>query len=244
MSRTCDDDDDGDRAGLRRRRPPMRALDAHPRRQARWRCSRRPLHWLLVVYIGSLVALLDHSLFYTRPTPSPTQLVKELDPRELHGPLRPGVYRTVASARSSSPRRVTVIDLVIALPIAFYMAKVASPVRGASLVVAVMMPLWAGYLVKGYAWRAMLDPRERRRSTRCSATPRASASPATIIDARVPVAAVHGASRSTPGSSGCPNSLLEASTDLGAKAGPHVPSRRAAAAAARRSSPDRSSRSR
>ena len=38
------------------------------------------------------------------------------------------------------------------------MAKVGVAVGRRALVVAVTMPLWAGYLVKGYAWRAMLDP--------------------------------------------------------------------------------------
>ena len=39
---------------------------------------------------------------------------------------------------------------------AFYMAKVASPRARRLLVVAVLTPLWASYLVKAYAWRAML----------------------------------------------------------------------------------------
>ena len=52
---------------------------------------------------------------------------------------------------------VTITDVVLALPIAFYMAKVASPRIRGLLVVAVLMPLWASYLVKVYAWRTMLS---------------------------------------------------------------------------------------
>ena len=45
---------------------------------------------------------------------------------------------------------------VLAFPIAYYMARVASPrVRGL-LVVAVLMPLWASYLIKAYTWRLIL----------------------------------------------------------------------------------------
>ncbi len=45
---------------------------------------------------------------------------------------------------------------MLAFPIAYYMARVASPrVRGI-MVVAVVMPLWASYLVKAYAWRLIL----------------------------------------------------------------------------------------
>jgi putative spermidine/putrescine transport system permease protein len=39
---------------------------------------------------------------------------------------------------------------------AFYMAKVASPGARRWLVIAILTPLWASYLVKAYAWRVML----------------------------------------------------------------------------------------
>ena len=52
---------------------------------------------------------------------------------------------------------VTITDALLAFPIAFYMAKVASPRVRALLVVAVLMPLWSSYLVKVYAWRIMLS---------------------------------------------------------------------------------------
>ena len=53
---------------------------------------------------------------------------------------------------------VTLLCLVLALPMAFYIAKVAKPWARRGLIVAVLLPLWAGYLVKGYAWKAMLRP--------------------------------------------------------------------------------------
>ena len=52
---------------------------------------------------------------------------------------------------------VTVTDALLAFPIAYYMARMASPrVRG-MLVIAVLLPLWAAYLVKVYAWRTILQ---------------------------------------------------------------------------------------
>jgi putative spermidine/putrescine transport system permease protein len=51
---------------------------------------------------------------------------------------------------------VTLIDMVIALPIAFFIAKVADKRWEKLLIVAVLMPLWASYLVKAYAWRNVL----------------------------------------------------------------------------------------
>jgi putative spermidine/putrescine transport system permease protein len=48
------------------------------------------------------------------------------------------------------------IDLTLALPIAFFMAKVAKPRTARLLVAACLMPLWASYLVKVYAWRLLV----------------------------------------------------------------------------------------
>ena len=52
---------------------------------------------------------------------------------------------------------VTIADIVLAFPIAYYMARVASPRTRNLLVVAVLLPLWANYLVKAYAWRTILS---------------------------------------------------------------------------------------
>ena len=53
---------------------------------------------------------------------------------------------------------VTVACFLIALPTAFYIAKVAKTGTRRRLIVAVLLPLWAGYLVKGYAWKAIVTP--------------------------------------------------------------------------------------
>jgi putative spermidine/putrescine transport system permease protein len=67
------------------------------------------------------------------------------------------VYRSVAGRTIAIAALVTITDAILAFPLAFYMAKVATPrVRGA-LVVAVMVPLWSAYLVKAFAWRTILS---------------------------------------------------------------------------------------
>ena len=132
---------------------------------------------------------------------------------------------------------MTALCLVIALPTAFYIAKVAKPWARRGLIVAVLLPLWAGYLVKGYAWKAMLRPasefgvdtdggflavgvrvharlRLRRRRPRRSPT----------------CGCRSWSCRSTPGSSGCPPSLLDAAGRPRRQAAAHVPQRDRAAA--------------
>ena len=53
---------------------------------------------------------------------------------------------------------VSLLCAAIALPVAFFVAKVLPKWARRGVIVAMLMPLWAGYLVKGYAWRAMVAP--------------------------------------------------------------------------------------
>ena len=67
------------------------------------------------------------------------------------------LYSTVTFRTIGIALAVTVVDVLLALPIAFYMAKVASPRARGILVISILMPLWASYLVKAYAWRSVLS---------------------------------------------------------------------------------------
>ena len=67
------------------------------------------------------------------------------------------MYRDVALRTISMALAVTVADAVLAFPIAYYMARIATPRSRNLLVVAVLTPLWASYLVKAYIWRTILQ---------------------------------------------------------------------------------------
>jgi putative spermidine/putrescine transport system permease protein len=67
------------------------------------------------------------------------------------------VYRDVAVRTVGIAAAATVTDALLAFPIAFYMAKVASPRMKGLMVVAILLPLWSFYLVKVYAWQTMLS---------------------------------------------------------------------------------------
>jgi putative spermidine/putrescine transport system permease protein len=114
-----------------------------------------PLGWLVVAYLGSL-AVLFLSAFWQLDDFS-GQIVKEPTFDNFRLLWENDVYRKIAMRTIGIAALVTVTDAVLAFPIAFFMAKVASPrVRGL-LVVGVLMPLWASYLVKVYAWREILS---------------------------------------------------------------------------------------
>jgi putative spermidine/putrescine transport system permease protein len=67
------------------------------------------------------------------------------------------VYRNIALRTIGIAVAVTLTDALLAFPIAYYMARVASPRTRGILIVSILLPLWAAYLVKVYAWRAILQ---------------------------------------------------------------------------------------
>jgi len=110
--------------------------------------------WLGVAYLGALAALFVTAFWGQNSFTGEVERTWSL--RNFHDLLTIGVYRTVTLRTIGIAALVTVLDAVIALPVAFYMAKIASRRTQGILVVAVLMPLWASYLVKAYAWRGML----------------------------------------------------------------------------------------
>ena len=114
-----------------------------------------PMLWLGVAYLGALAALLITSLWSQNDFTGNIERTWTLDNfRDL---FTIEVYRTITLRTIGIAALVTVIDAVLAFPIALFMAKVASPRWQRLLVIAVLMPLWASYLVKAYAWRGMLS---------------------------------------------------------------------------------------
>ncbi|WP_406047578.1 ABC transporter permease [Kribbella sp. NBC_00889] len=112
-----------------------------------------PILWLGVAYLGALAALFVTALW---SQDSFTGLIeREWTLDSFRTLFTVEVYRTIALRTIGVALLVTVIDAVVAFPIALYMSKVARPGLRRFLLVAVLMPLWASYLVKAYAWRGM-----------------------------------------------------------------------------------------
>jgi putative spermidine/putrescine transport system permease protein len=114
-----------------------------------------PMLWLGVAYLGALAALLITSLWTQDDFTGTVSRVWTLE--NFRTLLTVDVYRSITLRTIGVAVLVTVVDAVLAFPIALYMAKVASPRVQRLLVIAVLMPLWASYLVKAYAWRGMFS---------------------------------------------------------------------------------------
>ncbi len=113
-----------------------------------------PIGWLVIGYLGSLAVLLIASFWSVNAVSGELEKSVSFDNyREL---LDVSVYKDVAVRTVGIAAAATVTDAILAFPIAFYMAKVATPRVKGLMVVAILMPLWSFYLVKVYAWQTML----------------------------------------------------------------------------------------
>jgi putative spermidine/putrescine transport system permease protein len=137
------------------RRRALRSLHRHPR-AALAAVLAPPVGWMSVVYFGSL-ALLMVSAFYVLD-PRTSQIVRELSLKNFQTLLTEPVYRTITLRTVVMALLVTITCAVLAFPIAYYMARVASVRTRRILVMATLLPLWSSYVVKVFAWRVILQP--------------------------------------------------------------------------------------
>ena len=115
-----------------------------------------PMGWLVFVYLAALFALLATSFFLVDEFTNAVQAGFTL--ANFHDVLTNSAYYGLTLRTVGIAFTVTVLCTVIGLPMAFFMAKVV-PARWRNLLVAlVVTPLWASYLVKVYAWQAMVQP--------------------------------------------------------------------------------------
>jgi putative spermidine/putrescine transport system permease protein len=115
-----------------------------------------PVTWLALAYFAALFLLLATSFYSVDEfTSEPIRTFTLQNYQEIfsNSAYIQVILRTVWIAFA-----VTVITIVLGVPMAFFLAKVV-PRRWRGLMIAlVVTPLWAAYLVKVYAWKAMLQP--------------------------------------------------------------------------------------
>jgi putative spermidine/putrescine transport system permease protein len=187
-----------------------RWLHAHPRTRLGLILA-LPVAWLVVAYLGSLLILFVNAFWSVDPFTS--LVIREFTLDNFVELLTTDVYRAVTLRTVTMAALVTATCILLAYPIAYYMARVASPRVRAGLAVAIVMPLWASY---GQAYsRLMLSENGVLdwRSTRSGCTARGTAT-RRLARLRLPLAAVHDHA-DLRRLERIPPSLLEASADLG-----------------------------
>lgn len=112
--------------------------------------------WLGIAYLGALVALLITS-FYTINSFT-GDVIPTFTLNNFVTLFTDAAYRNVAIRTIFIAVLVTIFCALMAIPMAFFIAKIARKRSQKVLVALVLTPLWASYLVKIYAWRTMLEP--------------------------------------------------------------------------------------
>src|SRR6266550_4021846 len=113
------------------------------------------LIWMVVIYLGSL-ALLFLTSFWRQDSVTGA-IVQNWGLTNYQFLVQTDVYRTIAIRTVGIALAVTVTDVVLAIPIAYFAARIASPRIRTALLLSMVLPLWASYLVRVYAWRTILS---------------------------------------------------------------------------------------
>jgi putative spermidine/putrescine transport system permease protein len=111
--------------------------------------------WFVVIYLASLVLLLITAFWSIDPFT--TQIVQVWNTKNFEIIVSDPTYRTIIGRTAGLAALVTVTDIVLAFPLAYYMAKVASRRTQSLIFAAVLLPLWASYLARVYAWILILN---------------------------------------------------------------------------------------
>jgi putative spermidine/putrescine transport system permease protein len=115
-----------------------------------------PLTWFLVIYLGSLGLLLFSAFWHLDVFTA--EIVRGWSLRNFQTLIEVDVYRKIALRTLGIAAAVTVADIVLSFPLAYYAARLATPRMRNALLIAVVLPLWANYLVRIFAWKLILTP--------------------------------------------------------------------------------------
>ena len=118
-----------------------------------WLLLGPPLVYMLVVYLGSLFNLLINSFYYLEPF---TGLIVRDFTLNTYARIFEPANLEILSRTTVMATAVTVVDALIAFPLAYFIARYASPRLKTWLIIAVTIPLWSSYLVRVYAWKLIL----------------------------------------------------------------------------------------
>ena len=112
-----------------------------------------PLLWFLVIYIGSLISLLVNSFFSLDSFTG--QIVREFT-LKTYAKLFETSNMQIFARTTIMAALVTIACAALAFPLSYYMARFATPRMKTFLYIGVTLPLWSSYVVRVYSWKLIL----------------------------------------------------------------------------------------
>ena len=113
-----------------------------------------PAAWFVLIYLAAL-AILFVSAFW-RVDSFTGEIVHDWNLDNFRTIVESDAYRTIALRTIGIAAAVTVTDALLAIPFAYFAARLAPRRLQTVLFVIVLVPLWTSYLVRVYAWRLIL----------------------------------------------------------------------------------------
>ena len=113
-----------------------------------------PAAWFVLIYLAALVVLFVSAFW--RVDEFTGELVHDWTLDNFRTIVEEPTYRTIALRTIGIAAAVTVTDALLALPFAYFAARIAPRRLQSALFVVVLVPLWTSYLVRVYAWRLIL----------------------------------------------------------------------------------------
>jgi len=113
-----------------------------------------PAAWFVLIYLGALFLLFLSALWSVDSFSG--KIVHSWTFANFETLFKVSAYRTIALRTIGIAAAVTVTDILLAVPFAFFAARIAPKRLQAALFVAVLIPLWSSYLVRVFAWRLIL----------------------------------------------------------------------------------------
>ncbi|MGN6187602.1 MAG: ABC transporter permease [Conexibacter sp.] len=113
-----------------------------------------PAAWFVLIYLAAL-AILFVSAFW-RVDAFTGEVVHDWSLDNFKTIVESDAYRTIALRTIGIAAAVTVTDALLAIPFAYFAARLAPRRLQTVLFVIVLVPLWTSYLVRVYAWRLIL----------------------------------------------------------------------------------------
>lgn len=112
-----------------------------------------PLTWLVILYLGALLALLIQSFFHLDGFTG--QVVRRFS-FQTYADLFTPAHLSIVGRTAAMAAAVTVAAALLAFPLAYYATRYASRRLRATLYLAILLPLWSSYIVRVYAWKLIL----------------------------------------------------------------------------------------
>ena len=110
-----------------------------------------PLGWFIFIYLAALAALFI-SAFWTVDSFT-GEINRHWTLTNFHAILTSDIYRRIAVRTILMAAAVTLTDVLLAFPFAYFMVRLAGPRQRIVLFTLVLVPLWSSYLARVYAWR-------------------------------------------------------------------------------------------